>query len=148
MLCLRFRSSHGRCSVRKGVLRNYAKFTGKHLCQSLFSNKVAGLRLATLLKKRLWHRCFPVNFLKFLRTTFFIEHLCWLLLNKELTESILSVYDEGIVKAKEFMDPHIRLNERSKEKQFHSPIKRIDISRFKNASKVCTINFQQKQTAV
>ena len=25
---------------------------------------------ATLLKKRLWHRCFPVNFAKFLRTTF------------------------------------------------------------------------------
>ena len=32
-----------RCSVRKGVLRNFAKFTGKHLCQSLFFNKVAGL---------------------------------------------------------------------------------------------------------
>ena len=30
-------------SVRKGVLRNFAKFTGKHLCQSLFFNKVAGL---------------------------------------------------------------------------------------------------------
>ena len=28
------RSSHQRCSVRKGVLRNLAKFTGKHLCQS------------------------------------------------------------------------------------------------------------------
>ena len=27
--------------------------------ESLF-NKVAGLRPATLLKKRLWHRCFPV----------------------------------------------------------------------------------------
>ena len=27
---------------RKGVLRNFAKFTGKHLCQSLFFNKVAG----------------------------------------------------------------------------------------------------------
>ena len=25
-----------------GVLRNFAKFTGKHLCQSLFFNKVAG----------------------------------------------------------------------------------------------------------
>ena len=25
---------------------------------------------ATLLKKRLWHRCFPVNFAKFLRTPF------------------------------------------------------------------------------
>ena len=33
---------HRRCSVRKGVLRNFAKFTGKHLCQSLFLNKVAG----------------------------------------------------------------------------------------------------------
>ena len=34
--------------------------------ESLF-NKVAGLRAATLLKKGLWHRCFPVNFGKFLR---------------------------------------------------------------------------------
>ena len=25
-----------------GVLRNFAKFAGKHLCQSLFFNKVAG----------------------------------------------------------------------------------------------------------
>ena len=36
-----FRSSHQRCSVKKGVLRNFAKFTGKHLRQSLFFNKVA-----------------------------------------------------------------------------------------------------------
>ena len=28
------------------------------------------VRPATLLKKRLWHRCFPVNFVKFLRTPF------------------------------------------------------------------------------
>ena len=55
---------------KKGVLRNLAKFTGKHLCQSLFFNKVGDFRPATLLKKRLWHRCFPVNFAKFLRTTF------------------------------------------------------------------------------
>ena len=34
----------------------------------------------SLLKKRLWHRCFPVNFVKFLRTPFYIEHLWWLLL--------------------------------------------------------------------
>ena len=39
-----YRSSHRWCSVRKGVLRNFAKFTGKHLCQSLFFNKVAGLQ--------------------------------------------------------------------------------------------------------
>ena len=36
------RSSYRRCSVRKGVLRNCAKFTGKHLPQSLFFNKVTG----------------------------------------------------------------------------------------------------------
>ena len=35
---------------------------------------------ASLLKKRLWHRFFPVNFAKFLRTPFFTEHLWWLLL--------------------------------------------------------------------
>ena len=33
------------------------------------------LRPATLLKKRLWHRCFPVNFVKFLKTLFVTEHV-------------------------------------------------------------------------
>ena len=64
------RSSHRRCSVRKGVLGNFEKFTGNHLCQSLFLNKVAGLRPATLLKMKLWHKCFPVSFAKFLRIPF------------------------------------------------------------------------------
>ena len=64
------RSSHSRCSIKKGVLGNVVKFTGKHLWQSLFFNKVAGPRPATLLKKRLCHRCFPVSFMKFLRTPF------------------------------------------------------------------------------
>ena len=61
-----------RCFCKKGVPRNFAKFTGKQLCQSLFLNKVAGLRL--------WHRSFPVNFEKFVRTPFLTEHLRWLLL--------------------------------------------------------------------
>ena len=64
---------------RKDVLRNFAKFTGKH--QSFFFDKVSGLRPATLLKKRCWYRSFPVSFAKFLRTPFFKEHLWWLLLN-------------------------------------------------------------------
>ena len=42
---------------KKGVLRNFAKCTGKHLCQSFFFNKVVGLS-------------FPVNFAKFLRTSY------------------------------------------------------------------------------
>ena len=62
---------------KKGVLLNFAKFTGKHPFQGLFFNKVAGLRPATLLKKRLWHRCFSVNFAKFLRIPFATEHLQW-----------------------------------------------------------------------
>ena len=32
------------------------------------------------IKKRLWHRCFPVSFAKLLRTPFLTEHLQWLLL--------------------------------------------------------------------
>ena len=44
------RSSHRRCSVRKGVPRNFAKFTGKHLCQKLF---ISGPKVATLLKEAL-----------------------------------------------------------------------------------------------
>ena len=71
---------------RKFVFKNYwsfcsaESFTGKHMCQSLFLNKVAG-RPAMLLKEKLWHRCFPVNFAKFLRTPLFTEHLRWLLLS-------------------------------------------------------------------
>ena len=65
---------------KKCVLKNFAKVTGKHLYQSLFFNKVSGLRPATLFKKRLGHRCFPVRFTTFLRTPCFAEHLCWLLL--------------------------------------------------------------------
>ena len=59
---------------KKAVLRNFAKFTGKRLYQNPFVNKVAGLRPTTLLKKRLWQKWFPVNFIKFLRTPLFIEH--------------------------------------------------------------------------
>ena len=69
----------------KSVLRNFANFTGKHLCQSLFCNKVDKLLNFwwTLSKKRIWHRCLPVNFAKFPRTFFLIEHLRWLLLNSD-----------------------------------------------------------------
>ena len=64
---LQDRSSHRTCSVREGVCRNFA---GKHLCQSPFFDKAAGFRSANLLKKGPWHTCFPVNFVKFLRTPF------------------------------------------------------------------------------
>ena len=62
-----FKYSHLYCleAVTSGCsVKNFAKFTGKHLCQGLFFNKVAALRHETLLKKWLWHRYFPVTFAK------------------------------------------------------------------------------------
>ena len=47
---------------KKTVLKNFAIFTGKHLCWSLFLNKVTGLQVVSL-----QHRCFPVNIAKFVR---------------------------------------------------------------------------------
>ena len=44
----RYRSSRPEVFCRKGVLRNFAKFTGKHLYQNLYYNKAVGLRAATL----------------------------------------------------------------------------------------------------
>ena len=38
-----FRSSNQKFSIIKGVIKNFLKFTRKHLCQGLFFNKVAGL---------------------------------------------------------------------------------------------------------
>ena len=48
-----------RCSVKKVVLKNFAKLTGKHLC----------------------HGCFLVNFVTFLKSPFATEYLWCLLLN-------------------------------------------------------------------
>ena len=61
-----FRSGHWRCSVKKRVLKNFAKFTGKHLCQSLFSNNVSSQSLALV---------FSCEFCEISKNTFFTEHL-------------------------------------------------------------------------
>ena len=80
---IRYQSETNRF-CKKGVLKDIAKFTGEQLHQRLFLNKVAGLRPATLFKKRLWHRCFPVNFAKFLRTPF-SQNTSWRLLLNQVT---------------------------------------------------------------
>ena len=48
---IKHRSSFPEVFCRKGVVQNFAIFTGKKLCNSFLLNKVAGLRPATLLKK-------------------------------------------------------------------------------------------------
>ena len=67
-----FRSSHRRCSVKKGVLKKFGNFTGKHLCWSLFLIK---LQAQSLVKKRLQHWRFPVKFAEFLRTSI-LKNIC------------------------------------------------------------------------
>ena len=56
--------SHRKCLVRKNVLRNFGKLTRKHLCQSLFLNKVSGLRPEKLSKKETLAQVFSYEFCK------------------------------------------------------------------------------------
>ena len=63
---------------RSSDRRNYWKFRKFHRktlgLESLY-NKVAGLQVCNFIKERLQHRCFPVKFEKFLRTTF-LKNIC------------------------------------------------------------------------
>ena len=70
LLFEKFRSSR-RCSVKRVLLK---------ISHSLQENPCPRVSFLTSFKKRFWHRCFSVNFAKFLRAPFFIEHLRWLLL--------------------------------------------------------------------
>ena len=60
-----FRGSRLEALCRKGVLRNFAKFTGNNLCQSLFFNKVADLKKETLAQ------VFSCEFCEIFKDTFF-----------------------------------------------------------------------------
>ena len=51
---------------KKGVPKNFAIFTGKHMCWSLFFNKVAGVA-CNFIKNEIPTHVFPVNITKFLR---------------------------------------------------------------------------------
>ena len=66
-------SSHCSFSIKKAILRNFGNFTGKHLYWSLFAIELQA--------KRLKHRCFPVEYSKFLKT----EVYDWLLLKPVLS---------------------------------------------------------------
>ena len=76
MLLKIYRCSRPEVVCKKGVLRNFAQLTGKHMCQSLFFNKVAGLR--------------PEE--ETLTQMFSCEHVWWLLLNIKCT-SVVNITD-------------------------------------------------------
>ena len=56
-----------KCSIKKGVLRNFWKFRGKHLCQSFFFNN--------FIKKDTLTQVFSSEFWEISKNTFFTEHL-------------------------------------------------------------------------
>ena len=68
-----FRSSRSQMFFKMGVLKNFAIFTGKHLCWYFFLIK---LQVSTTLLKRGSNISdFPVDLAKSLRTALFAEHL-------------------------------------------------------------------------
>ena len=74
-----YRSSHQNCSVEVGVLKNFPKFTGKHLRQSLFFNKVARAQACNFIKKEALAQLFSCEFCENFKRIFLTEHL-WRLL--------------------------------------------------------------------
>ena len=73
------RSSRAYVFYERGVLQNVAKFTEKHVCQSLFLIK---LSLHLYLKRNLAH-VFSCEFFEIIKDNFFKKHLrstaseCW-----------------------------------------------------------------------
>ena len=65
------RSSSPKVFCIKGAFKSLAKFTAKHQClaQPHFKYRWTS-QPPTLLKNRLWHSCFSVSFVKFLKTSF------------------------------------------------------------------------------
>ena len=57
-----FRSNHRSCFMKNAVLKNFAVSTGK-------------LQTCNFIKKRLQHRCFPLNICEIFKNTYFKEHL-------------------------------------------------------------------------
>ena len=69
-----------RKSSVKNLFLEISQNSQGNTCAGDFFNKVAGLSPETLFKKSIWHRCFAVNFTKFVRTLILTEHLRCLLL--------------------------------------------------------------------
>ena len=69
--------STGEVFYKKGILKYFARFTGKQLCRNFFFNKVAGLRVVTLLKETPI-KVFSCKFYEIFENSFFIKHLQWL----------------------------------------------------------------------
>ena len=71
----RSRNNHQKSSIKTGVLQ-VSQNSQESACARIY---LLILRPISLLKKRLWHRCLPVDFVKFKRTLF-LQNSSWQLL--------------------------------------------------------------------
>ena len=81
-LLLHFQKQSSRGVLQKRCSWKFHKIhRQENTCARVFLIKLQASNPQLYFKKRLWHRCIPVNFAKFLRRPFFIEHLLWLCLS-------------------------------------------------------------------
>ena len=69
--CLIPKSVVRRCFLKRGIFQNFTKFTGKHLCWSLFSIKLQAWRPP----KETPIQAFSYEICEIFKNTFFVEHL-------------------------------------------------------------------------
>ena len=71
----KLRSSQRRCSVKNDILKNFAKLTWIHLCQSVIFNKVVGFRPANFINKETLVQVFSCEFHEIFKNTFLTLHM-------------------------------------------------------------------------
>ena len=81
------------------MLRN-SQNSQENNCASVSFLINRGLKPVTLLKKRLWHWCFPVNFAKLLRTHYFTKHL-WATVYMKRSTLIIYTIDTSTYKKRQ-----------------------------------------------
>ena len=72
--CTFDKSSCRRCSVKKGAFKNFAKFIGKNLCQSLFFTKLVGVA-RNFYKKETLAQVFSCELCEICKNVYFIKLL-------------------------------------------------------------------------
>ena len=85
-----------RCSVKKAFIE-ISQNSQENICARVsFLTKWQASGLQLYFKNGLWHRCFPVNFAKFLRTPFLTEHLRWLVpFSVKLKPTPIKIFSRG-----------------------------------------------------
>ena len=86
-----FRSSHGRCSVGKVALKDFAKFTGKHLFQGLLFFLNCSSRASNFIKKESLTQMFFCEFYGIYKNTIFTKQRWATILSLQLYKQGLHV---------------------------------------------------------